>query len=90
MNPGLLLTILDEKPITSGTKTIRVKIQAEEGFNPQTDIDVNSLRFGASEEVNYGRGCQVLTTENAGKDLIVTFNGKGNGITKDEFAPKLI
>ena len=90
LNPGLLLTILDEKPITSGTKTIRVKIQAEEGFNPQTDIDVNSLRFGASEEVNYGRGCQVLTTENAGKDLIVTFNGKGNGITKDEFAPKLI
>ena len=90
LNPGLLLTILDEKPITSGTKTIRVKIQAEEGFNPQKDIDVNSLRFGASEEVNYGRGCQVLTTENEGKDLIVTFNGKGNGITKDEFAPKLI
>lgn len=90
LNPGLLLTILDEKPITSSTKTIRVKIQAEEGFNPQKDIDVNSLRFGASEEVNYGRGCQVLTTENAGKDLIVTFNGKGNGITKDEFAPKLI
>ena len=90
LNPGLLLTILDEKPITSGTKTICVKIQAEEGFNPQKDIDVNSLRFGASEEVNYGRGCQVLTTENAGKDLIVTFNGKGNGITKDEFAPKLI
>ena len=90
LNPGLLLTILDEKSIISGTKTIRVKIQAEEGFNPQTDIDVNSLRFGASEEVNYGRGCQVLTTENAGKDLIVTFNGKGNGITKDEFAPKLI
>ena len=90
LNPGLLLTILDEKPITSGTKTIRVKIQAEEGFNPQKDIDVNSLRFGASEEVNYGRGCQVLTTESAGKDLIVTFNGKGNGITKDEFAPKLI
>lgn len=90
LNPGLLLTILDEKPITLGTKTIRVKIQAEEGFNPQKDIDVNSLRFGASEEVNYGRGCQVLTTENAGKDLIVTFNGKGNGITKDEFAPKLI
>ena len=90
LNPGLLLTILDEKSIISGTKTIRVKIQAEEGFNPQTDIDVNSLRFGASEEVNYGRGCQVLTTENEGKDLIVTFNGKGNGITKDEFAPKLI
>jgi len=90
LNPGLLLTILDEKPITPGTKTIRVKIQAEKGFNPQTDMDVNSLHFGSSEEVNYGRGCKVLKTENDGKDLIVTFDGKGNGITKDEFAPKLI
>lgn len=90
LNPGLLLTILDEKPITARTRTIRLKIQAEEGFNPQTDIDINSLRFGASAEVNYGRGSQVLKTENDGKDLIVTFDGKGNGITKDEFAPKLI
>ncbi len=32
----------------------------------------------------------VLKTENAGNDLIVTFNGKGNGITEEEFAPKLI
>jgi len=90
LNPGILMSILDNKPITAGTKTIRVKIQAENGFNPQTDIDLNSLRFGASEEVNYGRGCIVQKTENDGKDLIVTFNGKGNGITAEEFAPKLI
>lgn len=90
LNPGVLMTIPDEKPITADTKTIRVKIQAEEGFNPQTDIDINSLRFGASEEVNFGRGCKALKTENEGKNLIITFDGKGNGITKDEFAPKLI
>ncbi len=90
LNPGVLLTILDNKPITAATKQIRVKIQAEDGFNPQTDIDLASLRFGASEEVNYGRGCTVLKTENDGKDLIVVFNGKGNGITEEEFAPKLI
>lgn len=90
LNPGLLLTVLDNKPITAKTKTIRLKIQAEDGFNPQTDIDVSSLRFGASEEVNYGRGCEVLKTENDGKDLIVTFSGAGNGITEAEFAPKLI
>ena len=90
LNPGLLLTILDEKPITAKTKTIRLKVKAEKGFNPQTDMDMNSLRFGASEEVNYGRGSKVLKTENDGDDLIVTFDGKGNGITKDEFAPKLI
>jgi len=90
LNPGLLLTVLDEKPITSGTKTIRIKVQTEKGFNPQTDIDISSLRFGASEEVNYGRGSKVLKAENDGKDVILTFEGKGNGITPNEFAPKLI
>lgn len=90
LNPGVLLTMMDDKPITSHTKSIRLKIQSEDGFNPQTDIDLNSLRFGASEEVNYGRGSKVLKTENTGSDLIVTFEGKGNGITEKEFAPKLI
>jgi hypothetical protein len=90
LNPGVLLTVLDDKPITPKAKTIRVKIEAEDGFDPQTDVDVNSLRFGASEEVNYGRGCRVLKTENQGKDLIVTFDGSGNGITENEFAPKLL
>lgn len=90
LNPGLLLTILDSKPITSKTKTIRLKIQAEEGFNPQTDIDITSLRFGTSGDVNYGRGCTVLNSENDGNDLIVTFDAKGHRITDEEFAPKLI
>ena len=90
LNPGVLLTILDKKPIKAQTKTIRLKIQAEDGFNPQTDIDLNSLRFGASTEVNYGRGSKLLKTETDGNDLIVTFDGKGNGMTEDEFAPKLI
>lgn len=90
LNPGLLLTVLDEASITSRTRTIRLKIEAEAGFDPQTDIDIPSLRFGASEEVNYGRGCTVLKTEKEGKDLIVTFDAAGNGITADEFAPKLI
>lgn len=90
LNPGLLLTVLDTKPITPNTKTIRVKIAAEEGFNPQTDIDLNSLRFGASTEVNFGRGSKVLSTAKEGKDLIVTFDAKGNGITAEEFAPKLL
>ncbi|MCC8089573.1 MAG: glycoside hydrolase family protein [Rikenellaceae bacterium] len=90
LNPGILPTILNEKPITAKTKSIRVKIHAEEGFDPQNDIEIASLRFGASEEVNYGRGCHVVNVENDGKDIIVTFDGKGNGITEDEFAPKLI
>jgi hypothetical protein len=87
---GRLITILDEKPITSGKKTIRVRIIAEEGFDPHTDIDINSLRFGASEEVNFGRGCKVLQMEKSAKDLIVTFDAAGHGITDDNFAAKIL
>ncbi|MDR1881083.1 MAG: glycoside hydrolase family protein, partial [Tannerellaceae bacterium] len=90
LNPGLLLTILDTHPITPATKTIRLKIAAEKGFDPHTDIDLASLRFGASTEVNFGRGAKVKSTEKSGADLIVTFDAAGNGITPDEFAPKLI
>jgi hypothetical protein len=90
LTTGRLLTILDKKPITEKTKTIRVKIASEEGFDPQSDIDINSLRFGEAETVNYGKGCGVLKTEKSGKDLIVTFNGEGNGIPEDEFTAKML
>ncbi len=87
---GRLLTILDKEQITADTKTIRVKIAAEDGFNPHTNIDMDSLRFGASEEVNFGRGGKVIKTERSGDDLIVTFDGAGNGLTDNNFAAKLL
>jgi len=87
---GRLLTILNKKQITSRTRTIRVKIAAEDGFNPHADVDMSSLRFGASEEVNFGRGCKVIKTKRSGNDLIVTFDGTGNGITDGNFAAKLL
>lgn len=90
LNKGMLLSVLNEKPIIPSTRTIEVKISAEEGFNPQTDVDVNSLRFGSYTEVNFGRGCKPLKSRNQGNDLIVVFSGKGSGITADEFAPKMI
>jgi hypothetical protein len=37
LNPGLLLTVPDTKPVTPSTKTIRLRIHAEDGFNPQTE-----------------------------------------------------
>lgn len=87
---GRLLSILNKGKITANTKTIRVKVEAEEGFNPNTDIDLESLHFGASEEVNFGRGSKVIKTEKSGDDLIITFDGKENGITDDNFAAKLL
>ncbi len=90
LTTGRLLTIMDKKKITGDTKTIKVKIAAEEGFDPHNEIDIYSLRFGDPEEVNFGRGCKVLKTEKSGSNLIVTFDGEGNGIPDDEFAAKLL
>jgi hypothetical protein len=87
---GRLLTILDSEKISAQTKLIHVKVEAEENFNPQTDIDFESLRFGASEEVNFGRGCKFINSEKSGNDLVITFDGKGNGITDNNFAAKLL
>jgi len=87
---GRLITILDKKQISADTKTIEVLIAAEDGFNPHTDIDIKSLRFGAPEQVNFGRGSKVVKKGKSGKDLIVTFSGAGNGITDDNFAAKLL
>jgi hypothetical protein len=90
LNKGMLLSVLNEEEITPSTRTIEVKIAAESGFNPQTDVDIKSLRFGSFTEVNFGRGCKPVKTKVSGKDLIVVFKAKGSGITSDEFAPKMI
>ncbi|MCF7973255.1 MAG: glycoside hydrolase family protein [Phycisphaerae bacterium] len=87
---GRLMTLLTQDKITVDTDTIQVKIEAEEGFNPHMDMDLDSLRLGASEEVNFGRGSKAVKTERSGDDLIVTFDGKGNGLTDNNFAIKLL
>ena len=87
---GRLLTILDKKAVTAKSKTIQVKIAAEKGFNPQTDVDINSLQFGEPEAVNFGKGGKVLKTKKSGADLIVTFDASGMSFPDDEFAAKMI
>jgi hypothetical protein len=87
---GRLLSIENKSSITPKTKQIRVKVKSENNFNAQTDMDLNSLRFGAPEEVDYGKGSKLLNTEKEGNDLILIFNGQGNGITTENFAAKLL
>ena len=87
---GRLLTIQDREKITGNTPRIRVKIAAEPGFDPHKDVDVDSLRFGATEAVNFGGGARPVNTETVGKDLIVVFDGKGHGLTDDNFVAKLL
>lgn len=90
LKKGRLLSVLNEEKINMRTKEIRLKIHAEDSFNPHNDLDLSSLKFGVSEEVNFGRGCSLLNTEKAGKDLILVFDATGNKITEDHFAGKLI
>lgn len=87
---GRLVSVLNKDKIDATTKSVWVKIAAEDGFNPHTDMDLESLRFGAPEEVNFGRGCKVLKTEKDGPDLIIIFDGAGNGIEEDNFTAKLL
>ncbi|MDL5511274.1 glycoside hydrolase family protein, partial [Arenibacter sp. M-2] len=87
---GRQIELLDNKEITESTKSISVKIMAEEGFDPHKDINVNSLRFGAPEEVNFGRGSQIKKIKKEGTNLILTFQGSGNGFTDSNFVGKLL
>ncbi|TDN96642.1 glycoside hydrolase family protein [Sunxiuqinia elliptica] len=90
LTKGKLLTILDKEEITEDAPLIRVKLEAEPDFDPHTDIDLGSLRFGAAEEVNFGRGSKLVKTERQGKDLVLFFDGRGNGLTDENFAAKLL
>ncbi|WP_345319632.1 glycoside hydrolase family protein [Novipirellula rosea] len=85
-----LIEVLNKQAIAADTKEIRVRIKAEDGFDPHRDINFDSLRFGSSQEVNFGRGNRLLSTQKAGRDLILVFDGQGNGITAENFAGKLL
>ncbi len=90
MNKGLLLEVLNQQPITAATRSVDVIIKAEAGFNPHTDVDVKSLRFGSFTEVNFGRGAKVVKARKQGDDLIVSFRAKDCKLADDEFAPKML
>lgn len=90
MRKARLLEMMNKTAITKKTREIRVKIKAEKGFNPHQDIDLESLRLGASDEINYGRGGKLLRTEKAGKNLVLIFSGKNSGFTSENFAGKLM
>ena len=86
---GRLLTLLTPG-ITPETKEIRVRVAAEKDFNPETDMELSSLRFGAPEEVDFAKGCRLIKTEADGADLILVFAAEGNGFDADNFAGKLL
>ncbi len=84
------ITLLNKETISDNTKKIKILVYSEKDFNAQTDIDFSSLRFGAVEEVDFGRGCSVEKTIKKGKDLIIEFNAYGHGFTTSNFTGKLL
>jgi len=90
LTKGRLLTLLVRKMPGAAAKEIRVRIAAEPDFDPHADLAPNTLRFGAPEEVDFGRGCRLLKTERQGADLIAVFDAAGHGFDDDDFAGKLL
>lgn len=90
LNPGMLLEMLNTELPSTNTKSIRVKVMKEPNFDPVKELDLKTLRFGASELVNFGKGSLATKMENTKDGVIITFENSGHGLTKDEFAPKLI
>lgn len=67
----------------------KVIIHSEEGFNAQHDIALESLRFGAASEVDYGRGATLFKTRAKGQDLILYLKGE-TGLSEQDFVAKLL
>ncbi len=87
---GRQLEILNKERIDCRTDSIRVLVKTEEGFNPHGDMDFASLRFGAPEEVNLGFGSRLIDMQESGSDLVLIFEGKGNGLSEANFTAKLL
>lgn len=84
------IKMLNKEAVSKDSKNIKILLLSEPGFDAQKDVDLESLHFGASEEVNFGRGSKVIGSKKKGKDLIIKFEGEGNGINAVNFVCKLI
>lgn len=90
LNKGILMSVMNSSLPKNGTDEVKLLIKREKDFDPVQDMDLNSLRFGISEEVNFGRGSKAIEIENHAEGAIVTFAADGHRLNMQDFAPKLI
>ena len=93
LDPGLLLAQQGEWKMENGkwkSRSIELRIRAEEGFTPQRDLDLKTMRFGAPRAVDFGGGAAPIATRQDGRDLIATFRTKDMGLQPDDFAAKVL
>lgn len=80
--------LLEVQTISSTSAMVLVK--AEDGFNPKTDLNFSSLKFGSHDKVNYGNGFSYTSHTESGDDVIITFTGADGSINDGEWAPKML
>ena len=80
--------LLEVQTLSSTSATVLVK--AEEGFNPKTDLDFATLKFGSHNKVNYGNGFSYASHADSGDDVIINFTGSAGAINAGEWAPKML
>lgn len=80
--------LLEVMSLSNTSATVLVK--AEEGFNPKTDLDFSSLKFGSHNKVNYGNGFSYASHQDSGNDIVITFTGTSGSINAGEWAPKML
>jgi hypothetical protein len=85
-----LIEVINADSVAPDTREIKLRIKAEEGFDPKKQVDVQSLRLGSANVVNYGYGSESISSKSDGKDLVVTFGGDGLGIFDNDFDFKLL
>ena len=80
--------LLEVQTINNTSATVLVK--AEDGFDPKTDLNFSSLKFGSHDKVNYGNGFSYSSHADSGDDVVITFTGSAGSINSGEWAPKML
>ena len=73
---NITIPVNSGRRVESFTKTGKgweMRIAKERGFNPVTDVDVESLILGPQSMVAFGAGVKAVGTAEASGDLVVTF-----------------
>lgn len=84
------LAMQHTEPITGETTRLEVLIRSEPSFDPSRDLDLDSLRFGASAEVNFGRGGRAIENIRHDDGMLVVFEDADAGLLAEDYVGKLL
>ena len=82
--------LLEVQTINSNSTSATVLVKAEDGFDPKTDLNFLSLKFGSHDKVNYGNGFSYSSHAESDDDVVITFTGSAGSINSGEWAPKML